>query len=96
MNSSPDLGPVDVYVNFSKQISNLTTNTASSYIEVTADATVGTSYEFDFNIAGTTTPVLKLPNTTIIAAHTYTIYVIGLANPVPGQAGLSGVVVKDD
>ena len=96
VNSSPDLGPVDVYVNFSKQVSNLATNTASSYIEVTADSVVGTSYEFDFNIAGTTTPVLKLPNTTIIAAHTYTIYVIGLANPVAGQAGLSGVVVKDD
>jgi hypothetical protein len=90
VNSSPDLGPIDVFVNFSKQISSLATNTASAYIEVTADAALGTAYEFDFNLAGTTTPVLKLPNTTIIAAHTYSIYVIGVAT------ALQGVVVKDD
>ena len=90
VNSSPDLGAVDVYVNFSKQVSGLATNTASTYIEVTADANLGTAYEFDFNIAGTTIPALKLPNTTIIASHTYSVYVIGLA------AGLQGVVVKDD
>jgi len=57
---------------------------------VTADASLGTSFEFDFNVAGTTTPVLKLPNVTIIAGHTYSIYVIGLST------GLQGVVVKDD
>jgi hypothetical protein len=90
VNSSPDLGPVDVFVNFSKQVSALATNNASAYIEVTADAALGTAYEFDFNLAGTTTPVLKLPNTTIIANHTYSIYVIGLST------GLQGVVVKDD
>ena len=89
VNSSPDLGPVDVYVNFSKQVSGLATNAASAYVEVSADAALGTAFEFDFNLAGTTTPALKLPNTTIIAFHTYTIYVIGLAN------GLQGVVVKD-
>jgi len=90
VNSSPDLGPVDVYVNFSKQVSGLTTNAASAYVEVTADINLGTAYEFDFNLAGTTTPVLKLPNTTVIGGHTYSIYLIGLA------AGLQGVVVKDD
>jgi hypothetical protein len=89
VNSSPDLGPVDVYVNFSKQVSTLATNNASAYIDVTADATLGTAFEFDFNLAGTTTPVLKLPNTTIIAAHVYSIYVIGLST------ALQGVVVKD-
>jgi hypothetical protein len=90
VNGSPDEGPLDVYINFSKQVSALATNAASGYNEVTADAALGTSFEFDFNIAGTTTPVLKLPNVTIIAGHTYSIYVIGLSK------SLQGVVVKDD
>jgi hypothetical protein len=90
VNSSPDQGPLDVYINFSKQVAGLGTNAASAYNEVTADTTLGTAFEFDFNIAGTTTAVLKMPNTTIIGGHTYSIYVIGLSN------GLKGVVVKDD
>jgi hypothetical protein len=89
VNSSPDLGPLDVYINFSKQVSGLGTNGASGYNEVTADTTLGTTFEFDFNLAGTTTPVLKMPNTTIIGGHVYSIYVIGLST------GLQGVVVKD-
>jgi hypothetical protein len=90
VNSSPDLGPVDVYINFSKQVSGLATNAASVYNEVTADTTLGTSFEFDFNIAGTTTPALKLPNTTVVGGHTYSIYLIGLST------ALQGLVVKDD
>ena len=90
VNVSPNLGALDVYVNFSKQISALASNAGSSYIEVTADATIGTAYEFDFNLAGTTTPVLKLPAVTIIAGHTYTVYVMG-----PSTAP-QGVVAKDD
>jgi Domain of unknown function (DUF4397) len=90
VNSSPDVGPLDVYVNFSKQVSALATNGASAYSQFTADTINGTAFEFDFNVAGTTTPALKLPNTTIIGGHTYTIYVIGLST------GLQGVVVKDD
>ena len=89
VNSSPDQGPLDVYINFSKQVSGLGTNTASGYNEVTADTTLGTAFEFDFNVAGTTTPVLKMPNTTIVGGHVYTVYVIGLST------GLQGVVVKD-
>jgi len=89
-NVSPGLGALDVYVNFSKQISGLANNSGSSYIEVTADATIGTAYEFDFNLAGTTTPVLKMPSVAIIAGHTYTIYVVG-----PSTAP-QGVVAKDD
>jgi hypothetical protein len=89
VNSSPDLGAFDVYINFSKQVSGVATNTASGYNQVTADPTLGTAFEFDFNLAGTTTPVLKLPNTVIVANHTYTIYLIGLAS------GLQGVLVKD-
>jgi hypothetical protein len=90
VNVSPNLGPVDVYVNFSKQISGLGGNSGSTYIDETADATIGTAYEFDFNIANTTTPVLKLPAVTLIAGHTYTIYVVG-----PSTAP-QGVVSKDD
>jgi hypothetical protein len=90
VNVSPGLGPLDVYVNFSKQVSGLASNSGSSYIEVTADATIGTLYEFDFNIASTTTPVLKLPAVSLIAGHTYTIYVVG-----PATAP-QGVVAKDD
>jgi hypothetical protein len=90
VNVSPGLGPLDVYVNFSKQFSGLAGNSGSSYIEVTADATIGTSYEFDFNIAGTTSVALKLPSVSVIAGHTYSIYVVGL--PATPQ----GVVAKDD
>jgi Domain of unknown function (DUF4397) len=90
VNVSPGLGPLDVYVNFSKQLSGLASNSGSSYIEVTADAAIGTSYEFDFNIAGTTSVVLKLPSVSIIAGHTYTIYVVG------APATPQGVVAKDD
>jgi hypothetical protein len=89
VNSSPNQGPVDVYINFSKQVSGLATNGASGYNEVAADSTLGTAFEFDFNIAGTTTPVLKMANTVIVANHTYTIYLIGLST------GLQGVLVKD-
>jgi uncharacterized protein DUF4397 len=90
VNVSPGLGPLDVYVNFSKQLSGLASNSGSSYIEVTADAAIGTLYEFDFNIAGTTSVVLKVPSVSIIAGHTYTIYVVGA--PATPQA----VVAKDD
>ena len=90
VNVSPGLGPLDVYVNFSKQLSGLASNSGSPYIEVTADAAIGTLYEFDFNIAGTTSVALKVPSVSIIAGHTYTIYVVGA--PATPQA----VVAKDD
>ncbi len=90
VNVSADFPSLDVYVNFSKQVSTLTTNSASGYLEVTADTTIGTAFEFDFNTAGTVTPVLKMTNTTIIGGHTYTVYVVGPA------AAPVGVVSKDD
>ena len=90
VNTSPDFASLDVYVNFSKQVSGLATNSASGYIELTGDTTIGTNYEFDFNTAGTVTPVLKLPNIPIIGNKVYTIYVVG-----PATAPL-GVVAKDD
>jgi uncharacterized protein DUF4397 len=79
VNASADFPSLDVYVNFAKQVSNLTTSSASAYVDVTADTTTGTAFEFDFNTAGTVTPVLKVPNVTIIGGHTYTVYVMGTA-----------------
>jgi len=90
VNVSPGIGPLDVYINFGQTISALAENTGSIYVNETADATLGTAYEFDFNIAGTTTPVLKLPGVVIIAGHTYTIYVVGPSNAP------QGVVSQDD
>jgi hypothetical protein len=54
-----------------------------------ADAT-GTAYEVDFNVAGTTTPALMLPNVLFAAGKTYTVYVVGQG------AARQGVVVGDN
>ena len=89
VNASPDLAAIDVYVNFVKQFSGVASNTASPYSELIADAT-GTTYEFDFNLAGTVTPVLLLPGVTLTSGKTYTIYVVGA-----GAAPL-GVVSNDN
>ena len=89
VNASPDLASVDVYVNFVKQFSAVTANSASPYAELPADTT-GTIYEFDFNVAGTTTPVLMLPDVLIVAGKTYTVYVVGQG------AARQGVVVGDN
>ena len=89
VNASPDLASVDVYVNFAKTFSGVLSNSASAYTELVAEAT-GTAYEFDFNLAGTTTPAIMLPNVTIAAGKTYTVYVVGPAS------ALQGVVVGDN
>ena len=90
-NVSQDFPSLDVYVNFAKQVSNLTNQSASSYVDVTADITVGTAFEFDFNTAGTVTPVLKMTNAVIIGGHTYTVYVMMRPAEKP-----VGVLTKDD
>jgi hypothetical protein len=90
VNVSPGLGPIDVYINFSRQTSGLVENSGSAYVNETADSTVGTAYEFDFNTANTTTPVLKMPGVVLIAGHSYSIYVVG--PPTAPQ----GVVAQDD
>ncbi|HEY2863854.1 MAG TPA: DUF4397 domain-containing protein [Casimicrobiaceae bacterium] len=90
VNSSADVAAFDVYVNFSKQISNLAANTASPYINLSAAASTGTLYEFDFNVAGTTTALLKLPSVLLTSGHTYTIYLAG-----PGST-LRGIVSQDN
>jgi hypothetical protein len=90
VNASPELTAMDVYVNFVKQFGAVASNTASPYTELVADATGLTAYEFDFNVAGTTTPVLQLPGVTITSGKTYSVYVVG---PL---GALQGVVVADD
>ena len=89
INASPDLAAMDVYVNFVKQFSAVVSNSSSPYVELTADATVGTSYQFDFNLAGTANRLLQVPFT-ITSGRTYSVYVVGSA------AALQGVVVPDD
>jgi hypothetical protein len=90
VNASPDLAAMDVYVNFVRQFGAVASNTASPYTELVADATGTTVYEFDFNVAGTTAPVLQLPGVTITAGRTYSVYVVG------SLGALQGVVVADD
>jgi Domain of unknown function (DUF4397) len=90
VNTSANVASVDVYVNFSKQITSLATNTASPYLNLTASALTGTAYEFDFNAAGTVNAVLKLQSVTLLPTHKYTVY---LAGPT---ATLQGIVTQDD
>ncbi|MGH8799046.1 MAG: DUF4397 domain-containing protein [Casimicrobiaceae bacterium] len=90
VNTSADVASFDVFVNFSKQVSGLAANTASAYFDLTAAAATGTNYEFDFNLAGTTAPLLKLPAVLLTAGHTYTIYLTG-----PGSS-LRGTVAQDN
>jgi hypothetical protein len=90
VNSTADVAALDVFINFSKQVSGLTMNTASPGIEVDADPTAGTSYEFDFNVSGSSQASLQLPAVTLLGGQLYTIYVVGPA------AALAGVVVQDN
>jgi Domain of unknown function (DUF4397) len=90
VNASSDISALDVYVNFGKLISGLAMNSASTGASFNADATAGTTYEFDFNVAGTSQPSLKLPNVTLFGGRTYTIYIVG------PQAALSGILTGDN
>ena len=90
VNVSADVPAFDVFINFSKQVSGLSTNSASGYVNLSAAASTGTSYEFDFNLAGTTTSLLKLPSVVLTAGHTYTVY---LAGP---SSSLRAIVSQDN
>lgn len=90
VNTSADVPAFDVFINFSKQVSGLATNGASAYVNLSAAASTGTSYEIDFNVAGTTTSLLKLTSVVLTAGHTYTIYLAG-----PGSS-LKGIVSQDN
>jgi Domain of unknown function (DUF4397) len=89
VNTSASGDAFDVFVNFSKQVSGLAVNTASPYLNFNAAANVGTIYEFDFNVSGTTTAVLKLTGVALASGHKYSIY---LAGPT---TALQGIVTQD-
>ena len=90
VNGTTDVSALDVFVNFSKLIAGLAMNSAASGLEFAADPDAGTNYEFDFNVAGTSQPSLKLPAVTLFGGKVYTIYVVGT------QAALSGIVTADN
>jgi len=79
-----------VFVNFSRQVSGLAMNTVSAGIELDADATAGTAYEFDFNVSGSSHNSLQLPAVVLLGGQLYTIYVVG------SGGALAGVVVEDN
>jgi Domain of unknown function (DUF4397) len=76
VNVSPALGAVDVYANGSLAVSGVAQNSASEYVLLAAVA-AGTTYQFDFDPTGTTTPVLTLPGVSLLASSVYTIYLTG-------------------
>jgi hypothetical protein len=90
VNGTRDVSALDLYVNFSKLISGLAMNSASTGLEFSADPVAGTTYEFDFNVAGTTQPSLMLPGVALFGGRTYTIYIVG------PQVALSGIVTGDN
>jgi len=85
VNVAPNLGAVDVLVNFSTKVSALGTNAASSYVQLVED-----TYTINFDLAGTTTLVLSVPSVALTAGRTYTLYLVGTS----GQ--LAGVLTRDD
>ena len=89
VNASLELASLDVYVNFVPTFFNVLSNSASGYTELVANVT-GSPFNIAFNIAGTPTPVLVLPNVTFVAGTTYTVYVVGSASAP------QGVVVDDN
>lgn len=90
VNGTNDISALDVFVNFSKLISGLAMNSASTGLEFDADPNAGTNYEFDFNVAGISQPSLKLPAVTLFGGRVYSIYVVG------SQATLAGIVTEDN
>jgi hypothetical protein len=85
VNVAPNLGAVDIYVNFAPKVTALATNAASGYLELTED-----TYAINFDLAGTTTIVLNMPAVAVTAAHTYTLYLVGTSG------SLAGVLTRDD
>ena len=85
VNAAPNVGPIDVLVNFAKKVSALPQNTGSTYSEFLED-----SYQIDFVLAGTATPLLTLPGVAVTAGHTYTLYFTGTA----GQ--FTGLLARDE
>jgi hypothetical protein len=84
-NMATDVGPVDVYVNFAPQASAVATNAASGYVELAED-----TYTVNFDLAGTTSIVLSVPQASLVAGRTYSLYLAGAA----GQ--YAAVLTRDD
>ncbi len=78
------MGTIDVYANQVLATSGVAQFAASGYTLLDA-AIAGTSYQFDFDVAGTATTVLTLPAVTLTAAGIYTIYVVGPRDRAPGH-----------
>jgi hypothetical protein len=85
---SPQFAAVDVYANFGKLVTGLGANSASTYSLVDA-ASVGTTYQIDFNAAGTTSVALSVPGLVLTSGHVYTVYLLG------SGATLAGTLTQD-
>jgi hypothetical protein len=85
VNVAPNVGPVDVYVNFAPQASGVATNAASGYVALAEN-----TYAITFDVAGTTTLLLNLPAIALTSGRTYTLYLVGTSG------ALAGVLTRDD
>ncbi len=90
VNATANIAALDVFIDFSKQISALPQNSGAYSLELAADSATGTSFQFSFNVAGTPQTVLTLPAVTLIGTKTYTIYVAGSGTT------LSAAVTQDN
>jgi len=88
VNISPALPAADIYANGALVAGGVAQNTASPYLLLDA-TTDGTTYQFDFDLAGTTAPVFTLPGVKLVASSVYTVYLIG----PPGAA--QAIVTQD-
>lgn len=90
VNASADVAALDVFIDFSRRISALPQNSGAYSLELAADSTTGTTFQFSFNVAGTAQTVLTLPAVTLIGTKTYSIYVAG------SGTNLSAAVTQDN
>lgn len=74
VNLSPDVGAVDMLVNFSKTISSLAFKSASAYQEFDTG-----TYTFVFNATNTSAAVASTAALDLDAGKTYTVFLLGLA-----------------
>ncbi len=79
VNASSDTSAYDFYVGTTKLVSGIASTTATAY-----QVLDGGTYTLSFNPAGTANATTAV-DTTLVAGHTYTVYVWGTANaPVSG------------
>ncbi len=90
VNATASIPALDVFIDFSKQISALPQNSGAYSLELATDSTTGTTFQFSFNVAGTAQTLLTLPAVTLIGTKTYSIYVAGSGTT------LSAAVTQDN